>query len=208
MRRHARRAALGALLIAPVVAVPLWTAPAASAASRPPAPSCALPGHPWPPFWFGRDEPLVGNLSPAPGSTVAVGATISFLVASARPFPTPLSRDVVINVNGATVTATAGATESGVPITYANPGDRGPRSANCEVPFSFVVPATISGTARVRVTAYDGSGHKETVSWTVTVQTTALPSGTVGGIGVAAAGGLALMVVQLRRRRGGTPAHS
>jgi hypothetical protein len=139
---------------------------------------------------------------------VAPGSTVSFLIADEKPFPAPLSGDAAVTVNGTTVTPTAGAAESGVPITYANPRDKGSRSTRYEVPFSFALPVTITGSAHVRVTAYDGDGNKETACWTLTVQATELPSGTMGGIGVAAAGGLVLMVVQLRRRRGATPAQS
>jgi hypothetical protein len=215
VKRYVRLAALAALLAAPVLAVPVWTAPAASAAPVTFARSCSLPwpppGQPWRlwlPFWGHRTEALIGNLSPAPGSTVAPGATISFLIAGEKPFPTPLSGDAVVTVNGASVTATAGAEESGVPITYANPGDRGSRSTKYEVPFSFALPTDVSGSAHIRATARDGDGNAETVCWTLTVQTTALPSGAVGGIGVAAIGGLALMMVQLRRRRGAPPTRS
>jgi hypothetical protein len=213
VRTYLRRAALAGLFLA----VPVWTAPAASAAPRvsPPIssvpagpatsapPSCPAPGHLRVPAWYGggRVEALIGNLSPAPGSSAAVGATISFLVADSKPFRTPLSRDVVVIVNGVKVTATAGAQESGVPVTYANPRDQGPRSTNCEVPFSFALPAKINGTAHILVAAFGADGGRETIWWTLTVQTTALPSGAVGGVGVAAIGGLALMVVQLRRRR-------
>lgn len=212
MIRGIRRAAL----VGPFLAVPVWTAPATPAASAAPAasstpaasatstPSCSGPAHPWTPVpWaWGRHEALIGNLSPAPGSTVAVGSPVSFLVAEAKPFRAPFSGDVIVTVNGVRVTATAGAQESGAPITYASPRDGGPRSTNCEVPFSFVLPATISGTAHISVTAFGADGGRETVQWSLTVQTTTLPDGSVGGIGVAVIGGLALMAVQLRRRRG------
>ena len=134
-------------------------------------------------------------------------SAISFLIADEVPFPTPLSCDVLVTVNGASVTPTAGAEESGVPITYANPRDMGSRSTNREVPYSFALPSKISGRAHVRVTAYDGDGNKETISWTLTVQTTTVPTGAVGGIGLAVIGALVLMVVQIRRRRDATPTH-
>lgn len=209
MRRCVRLVAFAALLAAPVLAVPAWTASAAPAEPAMPAvpvPSCPLPGRPLAPYPWGKAEALIGNLSPAAGSAVAAGSTISFLIADEKPFPTPLSRDVIVTVNGRGVTATAGAGEGGVPITYASPRDKGSRSTRCEVPFSFVLPATISGTAHIRVTAYDGDGNTETVRWTLTVPTTELPDGAVGGIGLAVVGGLVLMVVQVRRRRGATPA--
>ena len=208
--RGVRRAAL----VGPFLAVPVWTATAASAAtvtSPTPAasatstPSCPGQGHPWTPVWWlgwGQPAALIGNLSPAPGSTVGVGSTVSFLVADARPFRTPLSRDVVVTVNGARVAVTAGTPESGVPVTYANPRLRGPRSTKCEVPFTFVLPATISGKAHISVTAFAADGRHETVRWSLTVGTTTVPDGAVGGLGVAALGGLALMALQLRRRRG------
>ena len=208
MKRYVGRVAFAALLAAPV---PVWAAPAASAAPAGSAAaerSCSLPGHPRVLDLNRRVEGLIGNLSPATGSTVAAGSTISFLIADEVPFPTPLSCDVLVTVNGASVTPTAGAEESGVPITYANPRDMGSRSTNREVPYSFALPSKISGRAHVRVTAYDGDGNKETACWTLTVQATELPSGTMGGIGVAAAGGLVLMVVQVRRRRGATPIQS
>jgi hypothetical protein len=198
------RAALAALLAVPVLAVPAWTAPASAAPAKPAgqAPSCPLPGPVKQAGLQDRVEALIGNLSPAAGSAVGAGATISFLVADEVPFPTPLSGDVVVTVNGASVTVVAGAGESGVPITYANPRDKGSQSTDCEVPFSFALPSSISGSAHIRVVARDGDGNVETVRWTLTVQTTALPNGAVGGIGVAAIGGLVLMVVQVRRRRG------
>jgi hypothetical protein len=227
MKRYLRRAAFAALLAAPI---PVCTASAASAVPAVPAArvsSCPLPfwGHPeaapawpapawpalpWPALPWRRShvEALIGNLSPAAGSTVAPGSTVSFLIADEKPFPAPLSRDASITVNGAAVTPTAGAGESGVPVTYANPRDNGSRSTKYEVPFSFALPTNISGSAHVRATAYDGDGGTETVCWTLNVQTTALPSGALGGFGVAALGGLALMVVQFRRRRGATPAAS
>ena len=208
MRGYVRRAAFAALLAAPVLVVPVWTASAAPAKPVAPTPSCPLRAHPQAPDRKGRDEGLIGNLSPAAGSTVAVGSTISFLIADERPFPTPLSGDVVVTVNGALVTATAGAGESGVPITYANRRDKGSRSTNCEIPFSFALPSSISGSVHVRATAHDGDGNKETVFWTLTVQTTTVPNGAVGGIGLAAIGGLVLIVIQIRRRRGATPTHS
>jgi hypothetical protein len=153
-------------------------------------------------------EGLIGNLSPAAGSTVAPGSTASFLVADETPFPTPLSRDASITVNGASVTPTAGAGESGVPITYANPRDKQSQSTKYEVPFSFALPTDISGTAHVRATAYDGDGGTESICWNLNVATTELPNGAIGGFGVAALGGLALMVVQFRRRRSATPTAS
>lgn len=153
-------------------------------------------------------EGLIDNLSPAPWSTVAPGSTISFLIADQAPFPAPLSGDVVVTVNGTTVTATAGPEESGVPVTYANGFDKGTRSTNCEVPYSFVLPAAVNGAVHLSATAYDGDGNKETVRWILTVGTTTLPSGAVGGIGLAAVGGLVLMVVQLRRRHGARPTPS
>ena len=204
-----------ALLAAPVLAVPVWTASAASAAPAVPAmpavsaarvPSC-LPGQPRVLKPNRRVEGLIGNLSPAAGSTVAAGSTIGFMIADEVPFPTPLSCHILVTVNGASVTPTAGAEESGVPIIYADPRDMGSRSTNFEVPFSFALPAKISGSAHVRVTVYDGDGNKETIRWTVTVQTTEVPSGAVGGIGLAVIGGLVLLVVQIRRRRGATPTH-
>ena len=207
MKRYDGRVAFAALLAALVLAVAVWTAPAASAAAAVPAarvPSC-LPGHPRVLDLNRRVEGLIGNLSPATGSTVAAGSTISFLIADEVPFPTPLSCDVLVTVNGASVTPTAGAEESGVPITYANPRDMGSRSTNREVPYSL--PSKISGRAHVRVTAYDGDGNKETISWTLTVQTTTVPTGAVGGIGLAVIGALVLMVVQIRRRRDATPTH-
>jgi hypothetical protein len=200
-----RRAAFAALLAAPV---PVWAAPAASAAPAGSAAaerSCSLPGHPQPWDRDRRVEGLIGNLSPGAGSSVAPGTTISFLIADEKPFPTPLSGDAVVTVNGASVTATAGAQENGVPITYANPRDKGSRSTRYEVPFSFTLPADITGSAHIQATAHDGDGNKETVCWTLTVPETSLPSGAIGGIGVAAVGGVVLMVVQLRRRRGATP---
>ena len=209
VKRYVGRVAFAALLAAPVLAVAVWTAPAASAAAAVPAarvPSC-LPGHPRVLDLNRRVEGLIGNLSPATGSTVAAGSTISFLIADEVPFPTPLSCDVLVTVNGASVTPTAGAEESGVPITYANPRDMGSRSTNREVPYSFALPSKISGRAHVRVTAYDGDGNKETISWTLTVQTTTVPTGAVGGIGLAVIGALVLMVVQIRRRRDATPTH-
>ena len=212
MKRYVRRAAFAALLAAPVLAVPVSTASAAPAVPVSSARSCSLPWHPRAPYpywsWNHRVEGLIGNLSPAPGSTVAPGATISFLIADGKPFPTPLSGDAVVTVNGVSVTPTAGDGESGVPITYANPRDRGSRSTKYEVPFSFALPANISGSAHIRVTARDGDGHQETICWTLTVQTMALPSGAIGGLGAAVLGGLALMVVQFRRRRGATPARA
>ena len=204
MKRYVRRAAFAALLAVPV---PVWTASAASAGSAVSVRSCSLPGHPQAWAWDRRVEGLIGNLSPAAGSTVAPGSTISFLIADEVPFPTPLSCDVLVTVNGASVTPTAGAEESGVPITYANPRDMGSRSTNREVPYSFALPSKISGRAHVRVTAYDGDGNKETISWTLTVQTTTVPTGAVGGIGLAVIGALVLMVVQIRRRRDATPTH-
>lgn len=217
MRRYLRRAAFGALLAAPVLAVPVIAVPSASAAPArptPPASSCHLSGHRQAPPSTGQDgragrltgnrgraEGLIGNLSPAPGSTVAVGATISFLIADERPFPTPLSGDVAVTVNGVSVIATAGAEESGVPVTYAGRRGKGPRSPNCEVPFSFALPAGVSGSAHVQVSAHDGDGDKQTVRWTLTVATTTVPTGAVGGIVLAAVGGLVLLVVQVRRRR-------
>ena len=205
MKRYVRRAAFAALLAVPV---PVWTASAASAGSAVSVRSCSLPGHPQAWAWDRRVEGLIGNLSPAAGSTVAPGSTISFLIADERPFPTPSSGDAVVTVNGVSVTPTAGAEESGVPITYANPRDEGSRSTRYEVPFSFALPATISGSAHVRATAYDGDGNRETVCWTLTVQETMLPSGAIGGIGLAAVGGVVLLVVQVRRRRGATPIQS
>lgn len=213
MNRYLRRAALAALLAAPI---PVCTASAASAAptvSPARVSACPFPlwgwGHPEAfPWWHPHTEGLIGNLSPAVGSAVAPGSTVSFLVADEKPFPAPLSRDVSITVNGASVTATAGAGESGVPVTYANPRDRGSRSTKYEVPFSFALPTDISGSAHVRATAFDGDGGIEAICWTLNVQTTALPNGTIGGFGVAALGGLALMVVQFRRRRGARPAAS
>ena len=222
MKRYARRAAFAALLAVPV---PLWTASAASATpagSAVSVRSCPLPGHPQPRDWNRSVEKLIGNLSPAAGSTVAPGATISFLIADERPFPTPLAGDSVVTVNGASVTLTAGAEESGVPITYANPRDtdsdvpitfadprdKGSRSTRYEVPFSFTLPINISSSAHVRASAYDGDGNKETICWTLNVQATTLPSGAIGGFGVAAVGGLVLAVVQVRRRRGATSIQS
>ena len=239
MTRTGRRAALAALLAAPVLAIPVWSAPAASAQSPFPVPtarptpswspsawptpswspsawpipswptrSCALPGTPLAPSSKGRVERLIGNLSPAPGRTVSPGATISFLLADGGPFPTPLSGDAVVTVNGTTVTAVAGAEESGVPVKFANSRDVLSwwwgwwQPTACEVPFSFTLPETASGTVQIKVTAYDGDGHHETLSWTVKVATTDLPGSTVGGLGVAAVGGVVLTVVQLRRRRG------
>jgi hypothetical protein len=223
VRRYVRRAAFGTLLAAPVLAASAIPVPSASATTAGPAVStsaCHLPGHRQAPSSTGpdgrtkrpignrgRSEGLIGNLSPAPGSTVAVGSTISFLIADERPFPTPLSRDVAVTVNGVRVTATAGAEESGVPVTYANRRDKGSRSASCEVPFSFALPSSVSGSAHVQVTAHDGDGDKETVRWTLTVQTTTVPTGAVGGIVMAAAGGLVLLVVQVRRRRGPSLTH-
>jgi hypothetical protein len=206
LKSYVRRAALlGSLL-----AVPIWTASAASAATVPvkpaasatSAPSCPSSGAPRIPYWFfDRPEALIGNLSPAPGSTVAPGSTISFLVADKEPFRAPLSRDVFVIVDGRLVTATAGAEESGVPITYASSAPNGSRSTNCEVPFSFALPAKISGSVHISVIAIGGDGGIQTVRWSLTVGTVALPNGAIGGIGVAAAGGLVLMVVQLRRRK-------
>jgi hypothetical protein len=186
VRTYVRRAALVGLFLT----VPVWTASAASATPRvsPPIssapagaatstpPSCPAPGNLRIPAWYGggRVEALIGNLSPAPGSSVAVGATISFLVADSKPFRTPLSRDVIVLVNGVKVTVTAGAQESGVPVTYANPRDKGPRSTNCEVPFSFVLPVKIIGKAHILVAAFGADGGRETIWWTVTVQTTTL----------------------------------
>jgi hypothetical protein len=216
VKRHVRLAALGALLAAPVLAVPVWTASAASAAPAArvtSARSCPLPwpipGHPWRmwlPFWNLRGEALIGNLSPAPGSSVAPAGAISFLIAGEVPFPTPLSGDAVVTVNGASVTPTAGAEESGVPITYAIPRGLGSRSTKYEVPFSFALPTDVSGNVNIRAVARDGAGGQEAVCWTLTVQTTTLPTGAVGGIAVAALGGLALTVTQFRRRRGVAPA--
>lgn len=213
MKRYVRRAAFAALLAAPVLAVPVSTASAAPAVSVSSARSCSLP---WPPgyfftpypywYWTHRVEGLIGNLSPAPGSTVAPGATISFLIADEKPFPTPLSGAAVVTVNGASVTPTAGAAESGVPITYANPRDKGSRSTKYEVPFSFALPVASTGSAHIRATARDADGNQETICWTLTVQTTELPSGAIGGLGAAVLGGLALIVAQFRfrRRRGAT----
>jgi hypothetical protein len=211
VRRYVHRAAFATLLATAVLAFPVWTASAALAAPDKPAaptPSCrsgpvtaGTPGG-------GRTEGLIGNLSPTAGSTVAAGATIGFLIADEGPFHTPLSGDVVVTVNGARVTATAGAEESGVPITYADRRDKGSRSTNCEVPFSFALPSSISGSAHVRATVHDGDGNVERVCWTLTVQTTTVPNGAVGVIGLAAVGGLVLMVVQVRRRRSATPART
>lgn len=200
MSGYIHRAALVALLAVPVLTIPAWTASAVPAKPTVPASSCPLPGHPQSPNPIGRSEGLIGNLSPATGSAVAARATISFLIADEGPFHSPLSGDVVVTVNGVRVMATAGAQESGVPITYANLNDKGSQSTNCEVPFSFVLPANISGSALIRATAYDGDGEVESVSWTLTVQTTALPDGAVGGIALAGLCGLVLIVVQVRRR--------
>ena len=213
VNRYLRRAAFAALLAA---SIPVGTASAASAAPTASAArvwSCPFPlwgwGHPEAfPWWHPRTEGLIGNLSPAAGSAVAPGSTVSFLVADEEPFPAPLSRDVSITVNGASVTSTAGAGESGVPVTYANSRDRGSRSTKYEVPFSFVLPTDISGSAHVRATAYDGDGGVEAICWTLNVQTTALPNGAIGGFGVAALGGLALIAMQFRRRRGARPTAS
>ncbi len=200
MKGYVQRAAFAALLAAPVLAVPVLTASAAPV--RPAATTSSCPaGDEGEAGLQNRVEGLIGNLSPAAGSAVAPGSAVSFLIADEGPFPTPLSRDVLVSVNGASVTATAGAEESGVPITYANPRDMGSRSTACEVPFSFALPSSISGTVHIRAIARDGDGNVETVGWTLTVQTTPLPDGAVGGIGVAAIGGLVLMVVQVRRRR-------
>jgi hypothetical protein len=222
LSRYLRRAAFGALLAAPVLAVPVIGVPGASAAPAGPAvaSSCRPPGHRQatvsagpdgqaerPNDNRGRAEPLIGNLSPAPGSTVAVAAAISFLIADERPFPAPLPGDVAVTVNGVRVTATAGAQESGVPISYANRRDKGPRSTSCEVPLSFALPADVSGCAHVQVTAHDGDGNSEMVRWTVTVQATTVPTGAVGGVVLAAVGGLALLVVQVRRRRAASITH-
>ncbi|MBV9447154.1 MAG: hypothetical protein JO345_14835 [Streptosporangiaceae bacterium] len=199
MSSYVRRAAFAALLTAPVLAVPALSASAAPATPATPA-SCPLPGDPQSPNPIGQAEGLIGNLSPAAGSAVAAGATISFLIADEGPFRTPLSGDVVVTVNGVRVMATAGAQESGVPITYADLDDKGSQSSACEVPFSFVLPARISGSAHIRATAYDGDGEVERVSWTLTVQTTTLPDGAVGGIALAALAGGVLFFTQLWRR--------
>lgn len=201
---------LGALLAAAVLTVPVWTASAALAKPADTASSCPLPGPVGEPGLQDRVEGLIGNLSPAASGTVAPGSTISFLIADEVPFPAPLSGDAVVTVNGTPVIAIAGAAESGIPVTYVNPRDKGSQSTDCEVPFSFALPASISGSAHIHVVARDGDGNVETVRWTLTVQTTALPNGAVGGIGVAAIGGLVLMVVQVRRRRrgGAAPTHS
>lgn len=202
MRGFVQRAAMVALLAAPV-----WAASggAASAGTAPASSgtSCSLVrGFLYP---EGSVEALIGNLSPAAGSTVAPGSTIGFLIADKWPFHIPLARDVVVTVNGASVTVVAGAEESGVPITYVNPRDKKLGSTDCEVPFSFALPSTISGSAHICATAYGGNGSKETVSWTLTVQATELPGGALGGLGLAAIGGVALMAIQVRRRRGVNP---
>jgi hypothetical protein len=200
LKRYVQRAAFAALLAAPVLAVPFSTASAAPVKPATPTSSCPA-GDEGEPGLQDRVEGLIGNLSPATGSAVAPGSTVSFLIADEGPFPTPLSRDVIVTVNGASVTAAAGTEESGVPITYANPRDMGSRSTACEVPFSFALPSSITGTVHIRATARDGDGNVETVRWTLAVQTTPLPDGAVGGIGVAAIGGLVLIVVQVRRGR-------
>lgn len=202
MRAYLRRAAIVALLAAPAWAgpagaAPAWAAPASSGTS------CTLVrGFLYP---EGSVEALIGNLGPAASSTVAPGSTISFLIADKWPFRIPLSADVVVTVNGASVPVAAGAEESGVPITYVNPGDERAASTDCEVPFSFALPSTISGSAHICATAYGVNGSKETVSWTLTVQTIELPGGALGGLGLAALGGVALMAIQVRRRRGVNP---
>ena len=216
---HLRRAAFSALLTAPALAIPATTAPAATAPASPAAaaPACHQPGHRQAaagpdsrPARNHRDrtEELIANLRPAPGSTVPAAATISFLIADEQPFPAPASADATITVNGTPVTATAGTAENGVPVTYASHHDTKPRPARCEIPFTFTLPAAISATAHIQVTAHDSDGGTDTARWTLTIQTTTLPTGAIGGIVVAAAAGLTLLATQARRRRPHHPAPS
>jgi hypothetical protein len=197
-------------IAAVALALPILAVPLASAASAAPvvlaAPTPTCTGNPHAPDPTGSVEGLIGNVSPAAGSTVAAGSTISFLVADEQSFPQPLSGDAVVTVNGAAVTATVGAQESGVPISYFNPSDKGSQSTNCEIPVSAVLPSNISGSAQVCATAYDGDQNRETVCWTLSVQPTPVPIGAIGGIGVAAVAGLVLFGVQMRRRRHSTMA--
>jgi hypothetical protein len=205
VKTHIRLAAAAAAIALPALAIPVWTAGAATAATaapaQPAAPAATCTGTSQAPNPNGSVEGLIGNVSPAPGSTVSPGATISFLVADEKPFPLPLSGDATVTANGAAVTPTVGAQESGVPITYANPSDKGSQSTSCEIPVTFTVPSGLSGTAQICATGYDGDNNHETVCWTYTVQTTVVPVGAIGGLGVAAIGGAALMLIQRRRRR-------
>jgi hypothetical protein len=215
--RYLRRAASGALLTAPALTVPVITAPAGAAAASPAAaaPACHQPGHrhaaasphSQPGRGRGRTEELIANLHPAPGATVPAAATISFLIAGQQPFPAPVSADVTVTVNGAPVTATAGPAESGIPVTYASHHDTRPRPAACEIPFTFTLPAAITATAHIQVTAHDSDGT-DTARWTLTIAATTVPTGAVGGIVVAAAAGLTLLATQARRRRPHHPARS
>jgi uncharacterized protein (TIGR03382 family) len=205
--RLRRLCATTAVLALPVLAIPVWTAAAASAAPVAPAASCPN-GNPNAPNPNGSVEGLIGNVSPAPGSTVTAGSTVTFLVGDEQPFPNgpSFAGDAVVTVNGASVTTSIGAQESGVPITYANPNDKGSQSTNCEIPVSATLPSTVNGSTQVCATAYDGDNNQETVCWVLTATPgTPVPVGTIGGVGLAAVAGLVLFVIQLRRRRHVTP---
>jgi hypothetical protein len=161
----------------PVVALALAGAGSSGthAATAPGPGTCN--GNANPPNPNGNLESLLANLSPAAGSSVKAGQTISLLYSDETPIA-PSSSTItnpMITIGGTSVTATVTPTSGQTP-NYLNPQYGGSESTDCQYIISFTIPSGLSkGNNTVDITVYDGDNDHDMASWNYTASTPTPP---------------------------------
>jgi hypothetical protein len=121
----------------------------------------------------GGIEALIGNVSPAPGSTVHAGDTISLLYSDETPiaYSGTSIENPHITVGGVDASSSATVTPtSGVTPVYYNPSDGGSQGTQCQDVITFQIPRSASS-GDVTVTVYDSDNNQETVTFQYTYST-------------------------------------
>jgi hypothetical protein len=182
-RRYSRGAVLAAFPLVVTAGMVAGIAVSASArTSGPPSGPCNQQQQA--PNPNGSIEALIGNVSPAPGSTVHTGDTISLLYSDETPIASSGTSVTNPNITVGGVNASSSATvtpTSGQSITYFNPNDGGSQGTQCQDVITFQVPkGTSSG--QVTITVYDSDNNQETISYQYNVVTpTPTPSPSPSG---------------------------
>jgi hypothetical protein len=118
----------------------------------------------------GHVEALLANLSPAAGSKVSPGDTVSVLYTDEQPMASNGNgvTSPTLTIDGMTEATTVTATSGQTP-TYIQPSDGGSEGTQCQDWITFKIPSNISsGNHTVTLTGYDSDNDHETVSWTYT----------------------------------------